>query len=105
MHGPSDSRCHPVGVPGGARIGESGVGGGPTLPPVPSPSRRGQDAGGAGRKGADHRSSGGAALLPFLPVPDWYLTEKEGAPPFAVERARAAMIHLNQWLFEASYVP
>ncbi len=36
---------------------------------------------------------------------NWYLTEKEGAPPFAVERARAAMIHLNQWLFEASYVP
>src|SRR2546426_7971026 len=36
---------------------------------------------------------------------DWYLTEKEGASPFAVERARAAMIHLNQWLFEASYIP
>jgi len=36
---------------------------------------------------------------------DWYLTEKEGESPFAVERSRAAMIHLNQWLFEASYVP
>jgi len=36
---------------------------------------------------------------------DWYLTEKEGVSRLAVERARAAMIHFNQWLFEASYVP
>lgn len=36
---------------------------------------------------------------------DWYLAEKEGESRSAVESARAAMNHLNQWLFEGNHVP
>jgi hypothetical protein len=36
---------------------------------------------------------------------DWYLAEKEGASRAAVERARAALDHFNQWLFERNHIP